>query len=59
MTNQDLNLPKLRDHLASHIEGFSGELTAEKFVQNPFSSGTKMYRTQDLVRINENGIIEF
>ena len=35
------------------------ELTAEKFVQNPFSSGTKMYRTQDLGRINENGIIEF
>ena len=31
MTNQDLNLSKLRDHLASNIEGFSGELTAEKF----------------------------
>jgi aminoglycoside phosphotransferase (APT) family kinase protein len=31
MTNQELNLPKLRDHLASTIEGFSGELTAEKF----------------------------
>lgn len=31
MTNQDLNLTKLRDHLASTIPGFSGELTAEKF----------------------------
>ncbi|MEH6570474.1 MAG: phosphotransferase family protein [Halioglobus sp.] len=31
MTNQDLNLASLSDHLAANIPGFSGELTAEKF----------------------------
>ena len=35
------------------------ELTKEKFVSNPFREGAKMYRTQDLARINENGILEF
>lgn len=31
MTNQDMNLTKLREHLAANIPGFSGELVAEKF----------------------------
>jgi amino acid adenylation domain-containing protein/thioester reductase-like protein/non-ribosomal peptide synthase protein (TIGR01720 family) len=35
------------------------ELTAEKFVANPFRSGTKMYRTGDLARWLPDGNIEF
>jgi acyl-coenzyme A synthetase/AMP-(fatty) acid ligase len=37
------------------------ELTAEKFVPNPFSqtSGERLYRTGDLVRYQENGSLEF
>ena len=37
------------------------ELTAEKFVPNPFSqtSGQRLYRTGDLVRYQENGNLEF
>ncbi|MBZ5554817.1 MAG: amino acid adenylation domain-containing protein [Acidobacteriia bacterium] len=37
------------------------ELTAEKFVPNPFSSepGARLYRTGDLVRYRRNGTIEF
>src|SRR6185369_599190 len=37
------------------------ELTAEKFVPNPFSktSGERLYRTGDLVRYQENGNLEF
>ncbi|MBP2645388.1 MAG: amino acid adenylation domain protein [Firmicutes bacterium] len=35
------------------------ELTAEKFVQNPFMSGEKMYRTGDLARWLPDGNIEF
>src|SRR6267142_3958817 len=37
------------------------ELTAEKFVPNPFSktSGERLYRTCDLVRYQENGNLEF
>ena len=37
------------------------ELTAEKFVPNPFAkqSGAKMYRTGDLVRRRADGTIEF
>jgi amino acid adenylation domain-containing protein len=37
------------------------ELTAEKFVPNPFSktSGERLYRTDDLVRCHENGNLEF
>src|SRR5207245_10892078 len=37
------------------------ELTAEKFVPNPFSKtgGERLYRTGDLVRYQENGNLEF
>ncbi|MFZ1005974.1 MAG: AMP-binding protein, partial [Candidatus Sulfotelmatobacter sp.] len=37
------------------------ELTAEKFVPNPFSktSGERLYRTGDLARYQENGNLEF
>lgn len=35
------------------------DLTAEKFIDNPFASGEKMYRTGDLVRLNEAGDLEF
>ncbi|MGR5997116.1 hypothetical protein ACT7DF_13430 [Bacillus cereus] len=35
------------------------ELTAEKFVPNPFIPGERMYRTGDLVRMLPDGNIEF
>jgi tyrocidine synthetase III len=35
------------------------ELTAQKFVPNPFQAGTKMYRTGDLACFLPNGEIEF
>ena len=35
------------------------ELTAEKFVDNPYIPGEKMYRTGDMVRWLPNGNIEF
>jgi len=35
------------------------ELTAEKFVENPFAPGKKMYRTGDLARWLPDGNIEF
>ncbi|MCL9807005.1 amino acid adenylation domain-containing protein [Flavobacterium amniphilum] len=35
------------------------ELTAEKFINNPFVSGTKMYDTGDVARWLPNGTIEF
>ncbi len=35
------------------------ELTAEKFVDNPFQPGTKMYKTGDLVRWSKEGNIEY
>ncbi|MCH7324065.1 non-ribosomal peptide synthetase, partial [Solibacillus sp. MA9] len=37
----------------------SPELTAEKFVDNPFAKGTKMYKTGDLARWLPDGNIEF
>lgn len=35
------------------------ELTAERFVDNPFVSGQRIYRTGDLARYAEDGTIEF
>lgn len=35
------------------------ELTNERFVENPFIPGTKMYKTGDLARRLPNGLIEF
>ncbi|SFB46080.1 non-ribosomal peptide synthetase, partial [Clostridium frigidicarnis] len=35
------------------------ELTAEKFIDNPFEPGTKMYKTGDLARWLPDGNIEF
>ncbi|OMF83967.1 non-ribosomal peptide synthetase [Paenibacillus sp. FSL R7-0273] len=35
------------------------ELTAEKFVDNPFGSGTRMYRTGDLARWLPDGNLEY
>ncbi|MEH6841386.1 amino acid adenylation domain-containing protein, partial [Priestia megaterium] len=35
------------------------DLTAEKFIENPFIPGTKMYRTGDLARWLSDGNIEF
>ncbi|MET3210040.1 UNVERIFIED_CONTAM: iturin family lipopeptide synthetase A [Paenibacillus sp. PvR008] len=35
------------------------ELTADKFVDNPFSTGTQMYRTGDLARWKADGNLEF
>lgn len=35
------------------------EITAEKFIQNPFETAEKLYRTGDMVRKLPNGKIEF
>lgn len=35
------------------------ELTREKFVDNPFINGRRMYKTGDLARFLNNGIIEY
>ena len=35
------------------------ELTAEKFIDNPFTPGTKLYRTGDLARWMANGELEY
>lgn len=35
------------------------DLTAEKFVDNPFSEGKKLYRTGDLVKWRDDGNIEY
>src|SRR5262249_42291974 len=35
------------------------ELTAERFVPNPFISGTRMYKTGDLARWLPGGLIEY
>lgn len=42
-------------------DGYSdaSQMTAEKFVENTFSSNSKMYRTGDLVRLNDHGDFEY
>lgn len=35
------------------------ELTEEKFVQNPYKSHERLYKTGDIVKMNQNGDIEF
>ena len=35
------------------------DLTAEKFVADPFNTGERLYRTGDLVRYTAEGVIEF
>jgi len=35
------------------------ELTAEKFISNPFQEGTRLYKTGDLVRYRADGSLEF
>ncbi|GGG08733.1 hypothetical protein GCM10011344_06640 [Dokdonia pacifica] len=35
------------------------ELTQRKFIKSPFQSTDTIYRTEDLVRVNDQGIIEF
>ncbi|WP_419589330.1 AMP-binding enzyme, partial [Thiolapillus sp.] len=35
------------------------ELTKEKFIDNPFTKGTRLYKTGDLVRYLEDGNIEY
>lgn len=35
------------------------ELTYEKFIENPFIKGKRMYRTGDTARYLENGVIEY
>uniref|UniRef100_A0AAE9IE59 Amino acid adenylation domain-containing protein n=1 Tax=Paenibacillus polymyxa TaxID=1406 RepID=A0AAE9IE59_PAEPO len=35
------------------------ELTAERFVENPWNPGTRMYRTGDLARWREDGTVEY
>lgn len=35
------------------------ELTAEKFIENPYKKGTRIYRTGDLAKWLPNGTIEF
>ncbi len=44
--------------LANGYENLS-ELTRTKFVDNPFVSGAKMYKTGDLARINSDGEFEY
>lgn len=35
------------------------ELTAERFIENPFNYGSKMYRTGDLARFRSDGVLEY
>ncbi len=42
-------------------EGYinSPEMTTEKFIENPFLKGTKMYQTGDIVRLNTHNELEY
>lgn len=35
------------------------ELTAEKFIESPYKPGEKLYRSGDLIKMNENGELEY
>jgi amino acid adenylation domain-containing protein len=35
------------------------ELTQERFIENPFNKGTRLYKTGDLARYHANGAIEY